>query len=89
MTSLAFILGIVPLIVAEGAGAASRRSLGTAVFGGMLVSTFLNLYIVPTLYALTNKFLGRNKKELPTIDDESAVAGGERSNQLDRATLEL
>jgi HAE1 family hydrophobic/amphiphilic exporter-1 len=89
MTSLAFILGIVPLIVAEGAGAASRRSLGTAVFGGMLVSTLLNLYIVPTLYALTNKFLGRNKKELPTIDDESAVAGGERSNQLDRATLEL
>ena len=89
MTSLAFILGIVPLIVAEGAGAASRRSLGTAVFGGMLVSTVLNLYIVPTLYALTNKFLGKNKKELPTMDDASTVVAVERSNQLDRATLEL
>jgi HAE1 family hydrophobic/amphiphilic exporter-1 len=89
MTSLAFILGIVPLIVAEGAGAASRRSLGTAVFGGMIVSTVLNLYIVPTLYALANKFLGRHKKELPTMDDAATAPAIERSNQLDRATLEL
>lgn len=55
MTSIAFILGIVPLLLAEGAGAASRRSLGTAVFGGMVVSTVLNLYIVPTLYVLVKR----------------------------------
>ncbi len=50
MTSFAFILGIWPLVTAEGAGAASRQSLGTAVFGGMIVSTFLSLFIVPILY---------------------------------------
>ena len=43
MTALAFILGVLPLVVASGAGAAARRSLGTAVFGGMLVATFLSL----------------------------------------------
>ncbi|HEY9774066.1 MAG TPA: efflux RND transporter permease subunit [Planktothrix sp.] len=60
MTSIAFILGILPLILAEGAGANSRRSLGTAVFGGMVVSTILNLYIVPTLYVLIKR-LNRDK----------------------------
>jgi len=52
MTSFAFMLGIFPLVIAEGAGAASRISLGTAVFGGMLLSTFLSLFVVPILYIL-------------------------------------
>jgi HAE1 family hydrophobic/amphiphilic exporter-1 len=46
------LLGLVPLLIATGAGAASRRSLGTAVFGGMLVSTALNLLFIPVLYVL-------------------------------------
>ena len=50
MTSLAFIFGISPLVWATGAGSASRNSLGTAVFGGMIVSTVLNLVFVPVLY---------------------------------------
>jgi HAE1 family hydrophobic/amphiphilic exporter-1 len=50
MTSLAFIFGIMPLVWATGAGSASRNSLGTAVFGGMIVSTVLNLVFVPVLY---------------------------------------
>jgi hydrophobic/amphiphilic exporter-1 (mainly G- bacteria), HAE1 family len=50
MTSLSFILGLLPLVEAEGAGAASRISLGTAVAGGMIVSTFLSLFVVPVLY---------------------------------------
>ena len=50
MTSLAFILATVPLVFASGAGAASRRSLGTAVFGGMILSTVLNLFVVPVVY---------------------------------------
>jgi HAE1 family hydrophobic/amphiphilic exporter-1 len=50
MTSLAFILGLWPLVVADGAGAASRQSLGTAVAGGMIVSTILSLFVVPILY---------------------------------------
>jgi multidrug efflux pump subunit AcrB len=52
MTSFAFILGIAPLVVASGAGAASRHSLGTAVFGGMIVSTFLNLVVIPAFYVV-------------------------------------
>ncbi len=50
MTAIAFILGIFPLVIASGAGALSRQSLGTAVFGGMIVSTFLSLLVVPVLY---------------------------------------
>jgi len=50
MTSLAFILATVPLVFASGAGASSRISLGTAVFGGMILSTVLNLFVVPVVY---------------------------------------
>ncbi len=50
MTSFAFILGVVPLVFASGAGAASRQSLGTAVFGGMIASTVLAVYFVPIFY---------------------------------------
>jgi len=52
MTSIAFIFGVTPLVFASGAGSASRNSLGTAVFGGMIVSTILNLVITPVLYVL-------------------------------------
>ncbi|HEY2389467.1 MAG TPA: multidrug efflux RND transporter permease subunit [Candidatus Binatia bacterium] len=52
MTSFAFILGVYPLVVASGAGAASRRALGTAVFGGMLTSTFLAVLFVPVFYVV-------------------------------------
>lgn len=58
MTSLAFIMGILPLVYATGAGAASRHSLGTAVCGGMLVSTVLSLYIVPVIYLTVAQFVG-------------------------------
>jgi HAE1 family hydrophobic/amphiphilic exporter-1 len=52
MTSFAFILGVVPLVLAGGAGQAGRRSVGTTVFGGMIASTLLNLYFIPILYLL-------------------------------------
>jgi multidrug efflux pump subunit AcrB len=52
MTAFSFILGVVPLLIASGAGAASRHSLGTAVFGGMLASTILSLGVVPVLYVV-------------------------------------
>jgi HAE1 family hydrophobic/amphiphilic exporter-1 len=52
MTSFAFILGVVPLVLSSGAGAASRVSLGTAVFGGMLIGTFLGVFVVPSLYVV-------------------------------------
>ncbi|WP_406694457.1 multidrug efflux RND transporter permease subunit [Singulisphaera sp. Ch08] len=55
MTSFAFILGIYPLVNATGAGAASRRSLGTAVFGGMLAATVLAVFFVPVFYVLMQR----------------------------------
>ncbi|WP_338872996.1 multidrug efflux RND transporter permease subunit [Myxococcus stipitatus] len=52
MTSFAFLMGVIPLVIASGAGAAARKSLGTTVFGGMLLSTFVNLIFIPVLYAV-------------------------------------
>ncbi|HEY9808051.1 MAG TPA: efflux RND transporter permease subunit [Halomicronema sp.] len=66
MTSLSFILGITPLINPEGAGAASRRSLGNAIAGGMVVSTFLSLFIVPVLYIIIVSLQDKIKKPKPS-----------------------
>ncbi|MDX2148591.1 MAG: multidrug efflux RND transporter permease subunit [Planctomycetota bacterium] len=55
MTSFAFILGVVPLLSATGAGASSRRALGTAVFGGMVGATILGLFFIPVLYFLVQR----------------------------------
>src|SRR3982750_1031272 len=52
MTSLAFILGVLPLVFATGAGQEARHSVGTAVAGGMLLSTFLNIVFIPVLYVV-------------------------------------
>ena len=52
MTSFAFILGVLPLVFASGAGQAGRHSVGTAVFGGMLLSTLLNVVFIPVLYVI-------------------------------------
>ncbi|HMB03632.1 MAG TPA: efflux RND transporter permease subunit, partial [Isosphaeraceae bacterium] len=59
MTSFAFILGIVPLVNAEGAGASSRRALGTAVFGGMIAATVLAVFFVPVFYVVVQYLFGR------------------------------
>jgi HAE1 family hydrophobic/amphiphilic exporter-1 len=69
MTSIAFLLGVVPLMTASGAGAASRNSLGTAVFGGMLVSTVVNFVFIPGLYVLMQKLRGEAKRS--TGEDEA------------------
>ncbi len=55
MTAFSFILGVVPLVIASGAGAASRRSLGTAVFGGMIAGTVLGVFMIPVLYVVIQR----------------------------------
>ena len=55
MTSLAFILGVMPLVLAEGAGAVARRTIGFTVFGGMLAATSLAIFIVPVLFVVICK----------------------------------
>ena len=52
MTSFAFILGLLPLVIAEGAGAASRRAVGTPVFGGMLAAAVFGIFVIPMLYVV-------------------------------------
>ncbi|MEO6350385.1 MAG: efflux RND transporter permease subunit, partial [Candidatus Limnocylindrales bacterium] len=68
MTSLAFILGVLPLVFATGAGSESRNSVGTTVAGGMLVSTFLNLIFIPILYVVVQTLRGGRKKTVATAD---------------------
>ena len=69
MTSFAFILGVLPLYFATGAGALGRHSVGTAVVGGMLVSTILNLFFIPVLYVILKTLLGKvlRKKPVPAL----------------------
>ena len=62
MTSFAFILGVIPLVVASGAGENGRHSVGTTVFGGMIMSTILNLFFIPVLYLLIESFRERRRK---------------------------
>lgn len=79
MTALSTVLGILPLALAQGAGAGSRQSLGTAVVGGMLVSTLLSLLVVPVLYmvikGIQEWIVPRTPAEDPDLRDEFALAG--------------
>jgi HAE1 family hydrophobic/amphiphilic exporter-1 len=70
MTSFAFILGVLPLVVATGAGAVSRQTIGWTVFGGMLAATGLAIFIVPVLFVVISKIAYRNRKiTLPGKDE--------------------
>ena len=64
MTAFAFILGTVPLAIATGSGAVSRRVLGTTVIGGMLAATFMSIFLIPASFYFVEKyFVGRKKEE--------------------------
>ncbi|MXO66321.1 multidrug efflux RND transporter permease subunit [Altericroceibacterium endophyticum] len=63
MTSLAFILGMVPLVIASGAGAASRIAVGSGVMGGMIAATTIGIFVIPLLYLLVRKHLSRRQPE--------------------------
>ena len=65
MTSFAFILGVVPLVLASGAGEKGRHSVGTTVFGGMIMSTVLNLFFIPVLYLIIEGWRERRKETAP------------------------
>lgn len=89
MTSLAFIFGILPLAFAEGAGANSRHSLGTTVLGGMVVSTFLSLYVVPVLYLLFCSIKGLfAKKGGPLISEVQTEPEKPQASEPGRVSVE-
>lgn len=78
MTAISTLVGIAPLVIAVGAGAGSRRSLGTAVFGGMFIATFLSLFVTPVLYIVIKLLIetlsggGRNgQKPVGPADTDS------------------
>ncbi len=79
MTSFAFILGVAPLVWATGAGAASRRALGTAVFGGMITSTVLAVFFVPVFYVAIQGLIeiinGPPKQHPDEARDETGAVG--------------
>ncbi|MDP3287031.1 MAG: efflux RND transporter permease subunit, partial [Methyloversatilis sp.] len=68
MTALAFILGVVPLVIATGAGASARRSMGTGVFGGMLAATFVATIFIPLFYSWLS---GRKAATRNTVTPEA------------------
>ena len=72
MTSFAFIFGVLPLVIASGAGSASRHSLGTSVFGGMIAATVLGVLFVPVYFVAMEKFSGpRSKSKNPSQAQQS------------------
>ncbi|GEO38219.1 HAE1 family hydrophobic/amphiphilic exporter-1 [Skermanella aerolata] len=71
MTSFAFILGVVPLMIAQGAGAEMRQSLGTAVFSGMLGVTFFGLIFTPVFYTVMRKFARKRQPPQPVATPAS------------------
>jgi HAE1 family hydrophobic/amphiphilic exporter-1 len=75
MTSIAFILGVVPLILSNGAGAAARKSIGVTVFSGMLASTLLAVAFVPVFFVLIGRWQSRRQVAHATVPGRSLPAG--------------
>ena len=76
MTAFAFILGVVPLLTASGAGAEARKVIGTAVFAGMLVATILGVLLVPMLFVLVERLAGAEKRQAAAAPPGDAAGGG-------------
>jgi HAE1 family hydrophobic/amphiphilic exporter-1 len=74
MTSFAFILGVLPLAFATGAGQSGRQSVGTTIIGGMLVSTLLNLLFIPVLYVMLQTLLSSFSRKQPTPKPQAVSA---------------
>jgi multidrug efflux pump len=66
MTSFAFILGVLPLVVSRGAGSEMRRALGTAVFSGMLGVTMFGIFLTPVFFYVIQWFSDRRRKDVST-----------------------
>jgi len=72
MTSLAFVLGVLPLVLAGGAGAGARRSMGTGVFGGMLAATFIATVFIPLFFVVLSRVKIR-APQAPAVAEEAAT----------------
>ena len=91
MTSFAFAAGLIPLMLASGAGALGNRSIGTAAVGGMVVGTIAGVIVIPGLYVLFSSFM-RKKKALPEAsadDDHGSGAGAPKKKAIELVALPL
>ena len=79
MTAISTLSSIFPLVIATGAGAGSRQSLGTAVFGGMFVATFLSLFVVPILYIVVKGLSGSFRSPKGPDNDQLAIYKREKT----------
>ena len=75
MTAFAFILGVVPLVIAEGPAAEMRQALGTAVFYGMLGVTFFGLFLTPTFYVVLRSLVARRPKAAAPVEQPDPARG--------------
>jgi len=76
MTAFAFILGVLPLVLSSGAGASSRRILGTTVLGGMLAATLIAIFIIPATFYVSERFGARSPRPSPTPVGLAPISGG-------------
>jgi len=77
MTSFAFILGVLPLMIASGAGAASRHSIGTGVFSGMLFATTIGIFFIPLFFSVIRRLAERGSKHKAPGAAQGVIAGSE------------
>ena len=83
MTSLAFILGVLPLAISSGAGAGARQSVGTGVMGGMIAATFLAIFFVPMFFKLISDRHLTEKRSTAQIREEIAEAARKRESGIE------
>jgi multidrug efflux pump len=75
MTSLAFILGVLPLVIASGAGAAGQRAIGTGVMGGMITATALGVFFVPVFFVVVRSIFKGSKRQQEIYEHHAEAAG--------------
>jgi HAE1 family hydrophobic/amphiphilic exporter-1 len=75
MTAFAFILGVVPLLTASGAGAEARKVMGMTVFSGMLIATLLGVCLIPMLYVVVERLTGGSEQPAPAIAPQTLDPG--------------
>jgi HAE1 family hydrophobic/amphiphilic exporter-1 len=79
MTSFAFILGCVPLWTASGAGSIARQIMGTTVIGGMLATSALGIFAIPTIFYLVERWAAAARQRFLKSQQPAAITGGEQN----------
>jgi multidrug efflux pump len=77
MTSMAFVLGVVPLVISTGAGSASQNAIGTGVAGGMISGTVLAIFLVPVFFVVVRQMVGRFTHRKSKATPAAVTEGGE------------